>query len=119
MKFFESFFGYEYAFNKYDQIFAHDYSAGAMENAGIVTFNDDYLWKHEVTLSDKLKLASTISHELSHHWFGNLVTMKWWNDLWLNEAFAVFISFFCLEKIKENVKTVKYETIMIEFLNRK
>ena len=55
-----------------------------------------------------LDLANTISHELSHHWFGNLTTMKWWDDLWLNESFAEFISHFCLEKIKHNMKTINY-----------
>lgn len=119
MKFFESFFGYKYAFNKYDQIFAHEYKWGAMENAGIVTFNDLYIFKEKVSVERKLALANTISHELAHHWFGNLVTMKWWDDLWLNESFADFISHFCLEKIKQNVKTLHYESSMASFLQRK
>ena len=66
-----------------------------------------------------LALANTISHELAHHWFGNLVTMKWWDDLWLNESFADFISHFCLEKIKHNCKTINYESAMASFLHRK
>jgi aminopeptidase N len=119
MRFFESFFGYKFAFNKYDQIFAHEYKWGAMENAGIVTFNDVYIFKEKVSTERKLALANTMSHELAHHWFGNLVTMKWWDDLWLNESFADFISHFCLEKIKGNVHTLKYESSMASFLQRK
>lgn len=67
-----------------------------MENAGIVTLNDEYIWKEKVSIETMLDLANTISHELSHHWFGNLCTMKWWDDLWLNESFAEFISHYCL-----------------------
>ncbi len=85
-----------YPFSKYDQVFAHEYKCGAMENAGIVTLNDEYIWKEKVSIETMLDLANTISHELSHHWFGNLCTMKWWDDLWLNESFAEFISHYCL-----------------------
>ena len=119
MRFFEEFFGYPFAFNKYDQIFAHEYKWGAMENAGVVTFNDLYIFKEKVSTERKLNFANTISHELAHHWFGNLVTMKWWDDLWLNESFADFISHFCLEKIKNNCKTINYESAMASFLQRK
>lgn len=90
-----------------------------MENAGIVTFNDVYIFKEKVSTERMLRFANTISHELAHHWFGNLVTMKWWDDLWLNESFADFISHFCLEKIKHNIKTLNYESSMAMFLNRK
>jgi len=119
MRFFEEFFGYKFAFNKYDQIFAHEYKWGAMENAGIVTFNDLYIFKEKVSTDKLLRFANTISHELAHHWFGNLVTMKWWDDLWLNESFADFISHFCLEKIRDRCKTINYESSMSMFLNRK
>lgn len=119
MRFFESFFNVPYPFNKYDQIFAHEYKWGAMENAGVVTFNDLYIFKEKVSTERLLSFANTISHELSHHWFGNLVTMKWWDDLWLNESFADFISHFCLEKIKDKCKTIDYESAMASFLQRK
>lgn len=119
MKLFEGFFNYPFAFNKYDQIFAHEYKWGAMENAGVVTFNDLYIFKEKVSTERKLNFANTISHELAHHWFGNLVTMKWWDDLWLNESFADFISHFCLEKIKNNCKTIDYQSAMASFLQRK
>lgn len=74
-----------------------------MENAGLVTFNDLYIFKEAVDATRLTNFANTITHELAHHWFGNLVTMKWWNDLWLNESFADFISHFCLTKM--NIKT--------------
>ena len=66
-----------------------------------------------------LGFGNTIVHELSHHWFGNLVTMRWWDDLWLNESFAEYISHYCLEKIKGSIKTLPYESAMVSFFNRK
>jgi aminopeptidase N len=100
MVIYENFFETPYPFSKYDQIFCPEFNAGAMENAGLVTFNDMYVFKDEVDSSRLTSFANTITHELSHHWFGNLVTMRWWNDLWLNESFAEFISHFCLSKLK-------------------
>ena len=89
-------------------MFAHEYKWGAMENAAIVTLNDLYIFKDPVSVERMLSFGNTIVHELAHHWFGNLVTMKWWDDLWLNESFAEYISHFCLEKIKPEVKTLNY-----------
>lgn len=79
-----------------------------MENAGIVTLNDRLVYKEKVSIDKMHRFANTISHELSHHWFGNLVTMKWWDDLWLNESFADFISHFCLQNISKKLKTIKF-----------
>jgi aminopeptidase N len=67
-----------------------------MENASIVAFNDHYVYREKVDSIKMSRLANTISHELSHHWFGNYVTMNWWDDVWLNESFADFISHYAL-----------------------
>lgn len=97
IEFYESYFGIDYPFNKYDQIFCPEYNFGAMENVGLVTFNECYLFKSTPTLRSKISFFITVLHELAHMWFGNLVTMNWWDDLWLNEAFATFISHLALD----------------------
>jgi len=68
----------------------------AMENAGMVTLDAGLLIKTDATSLDKYNLANTVVHELAHHWFGNYVTMQWWNDVWLNESFAEFIAYYTL-----------------------
>ncbi len=86
--FFEDAFQMGYPFGKYDQLFVPEYNMGAMENAGCVTFRDEMIFRSRQTVAAYEQRANTILHEMAHMWFGDLVTMKWWDDLWLNESFA-------------------------------
>ncbi len=90
--FYEARFGLPYPFAKYDQIFVPEFNAGAMENAGAVTFLEAYVFRSQVPDAMVERRAVTILHELAHMWFGDLVTMRWWDDLWLNESFAEYVS---------------------------
>ena len=119
MKFYEEFFGYPYPFSKYDQIFCPEYNMGAMENPGCVTLNDLYIFKEKPTVQQRSGRANTIVHELAHMWFGDLVTMKWWDDLWLNESFAEFISHLAMARTRDQMKTIKYSDVWLDFFRRK
>jgi aminopeptidase N len=88
-------FGVRYPFDKYDQLFVPEFNAGAMENAGCVTFREDYVFRSKVTDARYERRCETILHEMAHMWFGDLVTMRWWDDLWLNESFATYASVLC------------------------
>ena len=94
----ENYFDYPYPYDKYDQVFVPEFNFGAMENVGCVTFTEHYIFRHKKLYSEHLNRANTITHEMVHMWFGDLVTMKWWNDLWLNESFADYLSYFAMSK---------------------
>lgn len=102
-------FGIGYPFYKYDQIFCPEYNMGAMENAGAVTIRDEYIFRSAASHYQYERRADTILHELAHMWFGDLVTMKWWDDLWLNESFATWSA------AMSQAGATKYDTAWVTF----
>jgi len=99
--FFNEYFDIAYPFGKYDQVVAPDFNSGAMENVAAVTFAESFISRGDKTTSQRLGLADTIAHEMAHMWFGDLVTMKWWNGLWLNESFASYMAVLALDKASD------------------
>ena len=97
-RFYAELFDQPFPFDKYDQLFVPEFNAGAMENVGAVTFHDSFLFRDPPTEPERLTRAEVVLHELAHMWFGDLVTMRWWDDLWLNESFATYLSFLALDE---------------------
>ncbi|KKD06582.1 aminopeptidase N [Streptomyces sp. WM6386] len=113
LDFFHEHFDYPYPFGKYDQAFVPEYNLGAMENPGLVTFREEYIFRGKVTRASYEARANVILHEMAHMWFGDLVTMVWWDDLWLKESFADFMGTFA------NVGATRFEDAWITFANRR
>ncbi len=112
-EYFEDKFDVGYPFHKYDQLFVPEFNAGAMENAGAVTHHESYVFRSKVTRAAYEQRANTVLHELAHMWFGDLVTMKWWDDLWLNESFAEWAAHHC------SANATKYTEAWTTFVNQR
>ena len=102
-------FGIRYPFGEYHQVFVPEFNAGAMENPGCVTFRDTYVFRGAITPDQLFIRDNTVAHEMAHMWFGDLVTMRWWDDLWLNESFAEYMAY------RTMVDAVGVEESWVEF----
>lgn len=113
LDFFHDNFDYPYPFGKYDQAFVPEYNIGAMENPGCVTFREEYIYRGKVTSASYERRANVILHEMAHMWFGDLVTMQWWDDLWLKESFADFMGSFSM------VEATRFTNGWVTFANNR
>ncbi|NLS08709.1 aminopeptidase N [Nesterenkonia sp. MY13] len=111
LDFFHSEFGYDYPWGKYDQVFVPEYNAGAMENPGLVVFTEKLIFDTAATEAQHELRANVVMHEMAHMWFGDLVTMKWWDDLWLKESFADYMGSFAVDEATD------FETAWVAFAN--
>uniref|UniRef100_H0WN20 Leucyl and cystinyl aminopeptidase n=1 Tax=Otolemur garnettii TaxID=30611 RepID=H0WN20_OTOGA len=125
LEFYQNYFEIQYPLKKLDLVAIPDFEAGAMENWGLLTFREETLLYDNNTSSvaDRKLVTKIIAHELAHQWFGNLVTMRWWNDLWLNEGFATFMEYFSLEKMFKELSSyedfldARFKTMKKDSLN--
>ncbi|MGA9870461.1 MAG: aminopeptidase N [Rhodococcus sp. (in: high G+C Gram-positive bacteria)] len=113
LDFYHDKFEFPYPFGKYDQIFVPEYNLGAMENPGLVTFTESYVFRSAATKAQYEQRANTILHEMAHMWFGDLVTMEWWDDLWLKESFADFMGAYA------SVHATRFTDAWVSFANRR
>jgi aminopeptidase N len=109
LDFFERRFGHRYPFGKYDQLYVPEFASGAMENVACVTHNERMIFRSRVTDADRMQRAETTLHEMAHMWFGDLVTPKWWDDMWLNESFAEYMGYLGV------AEATRFDTAWIDF----
>jgi aminopeptidase N len=113
LEFFNDLFGYPYPWGKYDQAFVPEYNLGAMENPGLVTFTENYIFTSRGTDAQYEGRATTLLHEMAHMWFGDLVTMRWWDDLWLKESFADYMGTLGVDRATD------WDTAWVNFANKR